>query len=94
MMNDFDRPLTSNKSFAAHARDAERSLVEKPPGMPLDLRTLPVAQWDEYLHFYLRLPPRLLDGFDPGPIPAETVADMDGAPTPFRLRSARRFARH
>lgn len=72
----------SNKTAGALARDSEREIVSR-GDQPLDLRTVPSERWDACLHQELALPPRLLDGFDPGPIPNDLVPALEEAVEKF-----------
>ena len=82
ILPDADNPLLSNRSFASHARDLERELAAHPVP-PVDLRTISRAEWGRWVNFHLTLPPRLLDGFDPGPIPRDSVAPLEDAVARF-----------
>ena len=82
----------SNKTAAALARESERELAANPI-LPVDLRTIPREQWDSCLDHELVLPPRLLDGFDPGPLPRESVGALEEAVEKFHGITAPYYAR-
>ncbi|MEA3210964.1 MAG: hypothetical protein QOE70_4021 [Chthoniobacter sp.] len=82
LLPDEENPLLSNRTIAAHARDSERFVIAKRV-TPIDLRSLPRDRWDEFIDFHLTLPPRLLDGFDPGPLPADSIEALEDAVARF-----------
>ena len=63
--------LESNRSFAALARDSELETV-KFKDAPIDLRTIPREQWDQYIDYQVTLPPEVagyLEGRDKSELP-------------------------
>lgn len=76
-MKRFNQDLLSNRSFAAMARDDEMEAARK-ADPPVNLRSVPLEEWDQHIEFDVTLPPELqtyLDGREPGPL---TKDEIDG----------------
>lgn len=83
-LENLDNPLASNKSFAAHARDSERSAAQGPG--PVDLRIIDCSAWDIFENQQLIIPEGVrsfLRGHDGTPLPPETVQSLEEAVEKF-----------